>query len=149
MSKINLQSRYAPYYLDFEFSNQATMNAAETVEVYLNGDPNQSWYPINEAVYSGNISCMVTCIDPGSGSQLRGATQVDERNIIFEYVSGTSVITHNHTYFKHSDTNMNGTWTFAVNPTNQGIKTTWKAPSGANTTTFKMRCIAHVNEILL
>ena len=149
MTKIYLNSPFVPYAQQFEFTRTATMNAAQSVEVYWDGDASKSWYPLYDSVYAGQISCLVSVIDPGSGSQAYGGYNVEENNILFRSIAGVSDIPFTHQYFKDSSANMNGTWTFAVNPTNQGIKITWTAPSGANNTTFKMRCIARVNELKL
>jgi len=140
------QSQYTDYLEHFVFERTAVMNAAEEVEVYWNGNPNASWYPIQYAVYSGQICCICTCIDSGSGSQAVGSSHVQEFNVVFKYVSGVSSIPFEHQYFKYTGANMNGTWDFSVNPTNQGIIITWEAPSGASNTTFKMRCVANVNQ---
>lgn len=149
MTKIYLHSRYENIFKQFEFTRTAIMNAGDIAEVYWDGDANKSWYPTYDSVYAGQINCLVSVINQGSGTQVYGASNVEEDNILFEYVSGISTIAHIHQYFKHADTNMNGTWSFSVNPVNQGIKITWTAPSGANNTTFKMRCLAKVNEIKL
>jgi len=151
MAVIEIESsgKYAPYKQQFLFTRTAILSASQTAEVYWNGDPTKSWSPSVDSVYSGQINCLVSVINPGGGSQLYGASNVEENNILFEYVLGVSTIAHNHTYFKHSDANMNGTWTFSVNPINQGIKIEWTAPSGALNTTFKMQCIALVNSLYL
>lgn len=146
---IENSSKYIPYKQQFLFERTATLSAAERAEVYWNGDPSKSWYPQVDSVYSGQINCLVSTINQGGGSQVYGSSNVEENNILFEYVSGVSTIAHIHTYFKHSDANMNGTWIFSVNPLNQGIVIEWQAPSGALNTTFKMRCIALVNVLIL
>ena len=147
--ELDYSGRYEPFKQQFLFTNTATLSVGETAEVYWNGDPSKSWYPTVDSVYSGQINCLVSVIEPGGGSQLYGAVCVEENNVIFKHISGVSTIPHNHTYFKDSDANMNGTWTISVNPLNQGVKIEWTAPSGALNTTFKMQCIALVNSLIL
>ena len=152
MAEVDVQisgSHYSPYKEQFVFTRTATLSAGETAEAYWDGIPSKEWFPTVDSVYSGQLNCLVTVTDAGSGSQAVGASNVNETNIIFEHVSDTSTITHEHTYFSHADTNMNGTWTVSVRASNQGIKIVWTAPSGANNTVFKLRCIALVNKIVL
>jgi len=133
----------------FLFTRTAVMNAGDVAEVYWDGDPLKSWFPTVDSTYSGQVKCLVSVIDVGSGSQAYGATNVEEDNLLFKYVSGVSTIPFKHQYFKYFDANMNGTWSFTINPINQGIRITWTAPSGALNTTFKMRVVANVNSLYL
>lgn len=152
MAEVDVQisgSHYAPYKEQFLFTNTATLSAGESTEAHWDGIPSKEWYPTVDSVYSGQLNCLVTVTDAGSGTQSVGASNVDETNILFEHVSDVSTIAHEHTYFSHADTNMNGTWTVSVRASNQGIKIQWTAPSGANNTVFKLRCIALVNKITL
>lgn len=130
----------------FYFTNTAVLNAGESAEVYWDGVAGKEWYPLYDAIYSGQIKCLVSVTNAGGGSQLYGASNVEEDNILFEHISGVSTIAHVHQYFKDFDANMNGTWSFSVNPLNQGIVIRWTAPSGASNTTFKMVCVANVLE---
>ena len=147
--EIENSGKYSPYKQQFLFTRTAILSVGQRAEVYWNGDPSKSWYPVTDSVYSGQINCLVSVIDSGGGSQSYGASNVEENNILFEYISGVSTIAHLHTYFKTSDANMNGTWHFSVNPINQGIVIEWEAPSGASNTTFKIQCIALVNSLYL
>lgn len=135
--------------LQFEFLNTAVLSAGERAYVWWNGIVGNEWYPTYPAIYSGQIKCLVSVTDVGGGSQSYGASNTEEDNILFEFVGGVGTIAHIHQYFKHSDANMNGTWIFSVNPTNQGIQIQWEAPSGALNTTFEMKCIANVLELKL
>ena len=132
--------------LGFLFYTEATMDAADVQEVYLNGVTGSQWNPPYEGVWQGQLSCMAVCVNAGDGTQTVGATHSREVNITFEYVGGVGSIAFQHQYFNFKDTNMNGTWSFSVN-TGQGISIKWEAPSGALNTQFKLRCVASVNEV--
>ena len=150
MSHIHSSSeRYQDKLLQFEFENEQVMDAGDTMTAYLDGISGNEWYPLEASVYQGQLKCLVVCLDAGAGTQVYSKCSTSENNFLFEYNGTSSVIAHNHEYFKHNDTNMNGTFTFSVIPANQGFRIQWTAPSGASGTTFKIKCVGKVLKIAI
>jgi hypothetical protein len=150
MSHIHSSSeRYQDQLLQFEFANEQVMDAGDTMIAYLDDIDGNEWYPTEPSVYQGQLKCLVVCTNQGGGTQVYSKCSTTENNFIFEYNGTSSVISHNHEYFKHNDTNMNGTFNFSVIPSNQGFQVSWTAPSGASGTTFKIKCVGKVLKIKL
>lgn len=146
MSHIHTNSeRFQDKLQQFEFSKTAVMDAGDIVTLDYNGIDGERWYPTagDAAVYQGQLKLNAVCTDAGAGSQVFSKCDTEEVNILFEYNGTVSVIAHNHQYFKHSDANMNGTYSYSVNA-QQGIDIKWTAPSGASGTTFKIKAVAKV-----
>ena len=135
--------------LQFEFENVQTLDAGDSMIAYLDNVTGKEWAPTEASVFQGQLKCLVVCTDSGSGSQTVSKCQTTENNFLFEYNGTTSVIAHNHEYFKHNDTNMNGTFAFTIIPATQGFRITWTAPSGASGTTFHIKCVGKVLKIEL
>jgi len=146
MSHIHTNSeRFQDKLQQFEFSKTAVMDAGDIVTLDYNGIDGERWSPTSgdAAVYQGQLKLIAVCTDSGAGSQAFSKCDTQENNLLFEYDGTTSTIAHNHQYFKHSDANMNGTYSFSINA-GQGIDLKWTAPSGASGTTFKIKAVAKV-----
>ena len=86
MAEVDVQisgSHYLPYKEQLVFTRTATLSAGETAEAYWDGIPSKEWFPTVDSVYSGQLNCLVSVTDAGSGTQAVGASNVDEINIIF------------------------------------------------------------------